>query len=171
MPRPPSRRWRAVRPADIVVERPMADSGEGTLDAFASSVPGARRMPITVRGPVATRRDVVGAPARRHAVVELAATSGFTLLTRSSRSTRTRAGFGEAIAAALDAGAERLLLGLGGSASSDGGTAALTVLGAWFLDASGAPVPLGNRGLALLDRVDLRGSGRCRPAAPSSSAT
>ena len=156
--------WRSVRAGDDLVERPMADGGEGTLDAFASSVPGAQRMPIMVRGPVTAPvatswvllPDGTG-------VVELAATSGITLLDPLEPLDAHSAGFGEAIAAALDAGVERLLLGLGGSASSDGGTAALTVLGAWFLDDSGAPVPLGNRGLAMLDRVDLTG---LRPLPP-----
>ena len=96
-------------------------------------------------------------------VVELASTSGITLLDPLEPLDAHSAGFGEAIAAALDAGVERLLLALGGSACSDGGTGALTVLGAWFLDASGAPVPLGNRGLAMLDRVDLSG---LRPLPP-----
>ena len=156
--------WRAVRPHDELVERPMADGGEGTLDAFASAVPGARRMPVTVRGPVSEPvetswlllPDGTG-------VVELASTSGITLLDPLEPLDAHSAGFGEAIAAALDAGVERLLLALGGSACSDGGTGALTVLGAWFLDASGAPVPLGNRGLAMLDRVDLSG---LRPLPP-----
>jgi glycerate kinase len=150
--------WRAVRPDDELVERPMADGGEGTLDAFASAVPGARRMPVTVRGPVSEPAetswlllpDGTG-------VAELASTSGLTMLDPLEPLDAHSAGFGEAIAAALDAGVERLLLALGGSACSDGGAGALTVLGGWFLDDSGAPVPLGNRGLALLDRVDLSG--------------
>lgn len=156
--------WRSVRPGDDLVERPMADGGEGTLDAFASSVPGTRRIPITVQGPVTAPvetswlllPDGTG-------VVELAATSGITLLDPLEPLDAHSVGFGEAIAAALDAGVERLLLGLGGSASSDGGTGALAVLGAWFLDDSGAPVPLGNRGLGLIDRVDLSG---LRPLPP-----
>lgn len=156
--------WRSVRAADELIVRPMADGGEGTLDAFASSVPGAQRMPITVRGPVTEPVDTswVLLPDGT-GVVELAATSGITLLDPLEPLDAHSAGFGEAIAAALDAGVERLLLGLGGSASTDGGTGALTVLGAWFLDASGAPVPLGNRGLAVLDRVDLSG---LRPLPP-----
>ena len=150
--------WRSIRPADELVVRPMADGGEGTLDAFASAVPGARFMPITVRGPVS-------APVSTHwlllpdgtGVVELAATSGITLLDPLEPLHAHSAGFGEAIAAALDHGVDRLLLALGGSASSDGGTGALSALGARFLDASGQPVPLGNRGLASLASVDLSG--------------
>ncbi len=150
--------WRAVRPADELVVRPMADGGEGTLDAFASAVPGATRMPLTVRGPVSS-------PVSTHwlllpdgtGVVELAATSGITLLDPLEPLDAHSAGFGEAIAAALDHGVERLLLALGGSASTDGGAGALVALGGRFLDATGRPVALGNRGLASLARVDLSG--------------
>ena len=150
--------WRAVRPDDILVERPMADGGEGTLDAFASAVPGARRMPVTVRGPVS---DPVEAwwllLPDGTGVVELAATSGITLLDPLAPLEAHTAGFGEAFGAALDAGVERLLLALGGSSSTDGGTAALAALGARFLDGSGGPVPLGGGGLAALASVDLAG--------------
>ncbi|WP_248305410.1 glycerate kinase [Agromyces sp. H66] len=152
--------WRAVRPDDELTQRPMADGGEGTLDALESAVPGARRVPVTVRGPGAA-----AAPVATHwlrlpdgtGVVELAATSGITLLDPLAPLDAHTAGFGEAIAAALDAGATRLLLGLGGSASTDGGAGALAVLGARFADATGEPVALGNRGLGALAHVDLSG--------------
>jgi glycerate kinase len=156
--------WRAVRPADEVVERPMADGGEGTLDAFASAVPGARRMPITVRGPLSEPVDTwwLLLPDGT-GVVELAATSGITLLDPLAPLEAHTTGFGEAIAAALDAGVDHLLLALGGSSSTDGGTGALAVLGARFLDESGAPVPLGGGGLGALAEVDLVG---LRPLPP-----
>jgi glycerate 2-kinase len=159
--------WGAVRPTDELLLRPMADGGEGTLEAFEYAVPGARRMPITVRGPASEASE----PVETHwlllpdgtGVVELAATSGITLLDPLEPLDAHSAGFGEAIAAALDAGVERLLLALGGSASTDGGVGALAVLGGRFLDASGRPVPLGNRGLGGLARVDL-GELRSLPA-------
>ncbi|MGW9630711.1 glycerate kinase [Agromyces sp. NPDC055520] len=179
-----ARGWSSVRGGDEVIQRPMADGGEGTLDAFEAAVPGARRMPIRVRGPVATTEPgaavaaaAIGADAADAAgagadgavathwllladgtgVVELAATSGITLLDRLAPLDAHTAGFGEAIASALDAGVDRLLLALGGSASTDGGAGALTALGARLLDADGRPVPLGNRGLARLARVELAG--------------
>jgi glycerate 2-kinase len=156
--------WRSVRPADELVLRPMADGGEGTLEAFESAVPGARPMPGTGRGPVSE-------PVATHwlllpdgtGVVELAATSGITLLDPLEPLDAHTAGFGEAIAAALEHGVERLLLGLGGSASTDGGVGALAVLGGRFLDAAGQPVALGNRGLGALAHVDLAG---LRPLPP-----
>lgn len=150
--------WLSERPADEVVLAPMADGGEGTLDAFAAAVPGARRMPLEVDGPDGRRvrcswlllPDGTG-------VVELAAASGLPLMRRPDAAGAHTLGFGQAIAAALDHGVPRLLLALGGSASTDGGTGLLTALGARFLDRAGRPVPLGNAGLAALDRVDLSG--------------
>ncbi|KRE29094.1 glycerate kinase [Agromyces sp. Soil535] len=150
--------WRTVRPADELELRPMADGGEGTMDAFASAVRGARRVPIRVRGPVSAPVDTAWLLLPDGTgVVELAATSGITLLDPLAPLDAHTAGFGEAIAAALDAGVERLLLALGGSASSDGGVGALAVLGGRFLDTADRPVPLGNRGLGMLARVDLSG--------------
>jgi len=152
------RGWSAERPGDEIVLRPMADGGEGTLDAFAAAVPGAERVPVTVQGPVAGAPDVETSWLRLPdgtGVVELAATSGLALVDPLSPLDAHTVGFGEAIAAALDAGVTRLLLGLGGSASSDGGVGALTVLGGRFLDASGGPIPPGNRGLAELVDVQL----------------
>jgi glycerate kinase len=158
--------WRSVRPADELTLRPMADGGEGTLDAFEAAVPGARRMPVTVRGPGSDAE-----PVATHwlllpdgtGVVELAATSGLALVHPLAPLDAHTAGFGEAIAAALDAGVSRLLLALGGSASTDGGAGALAALGARFTDAAGAPVARGNRGLGSLAHVDLLG---LRPLPP-----
>ncbi|WP_157002011.1 glycerate kinase [Agromyces laixinhei] len=161
-----ARGWRSVRADDEVVERPMADGGEGTLDAFEAAVPDARRMPITVRGPVAVQgRATDSAPIATHwlllpggtGVVELAATSGLSLVDPLAPFDAHTAGFGDAIAAALDAGVKRLLLAVGGSASTDGGVGALSALGARFLGVDGRPVGLGNRALGRLDRVELSG--------------
>lgn len=156
--------WLAERPADRVVLAPVADGGEGTLDAFAAAVPGTRRMPVEVDGPDGRRVRCSwlllpdGA-----AVVELAAASGLPLMRAPEPFSAHTLGFGQAIADALDSGVDRLLLAIGGSASTDGGTGLLTALGARFLDAAGRPVPLGNAGLASLDRVDLAGM---RPLPP-----
>lgn len=148
--------WLRARPDDELTLLPMADGGEGTLDAFAVGVPDAARMPVTVRGPgdddVAAHwlllPDGTG-------VVELATTSGITLLDPLRPTTAHTYGFGRAIAAALDHGVRRLLLAIGGSASTDGGAGMLLALGARVEDAAGAPVPLGNAGLADVALVDL----------------
>jgi glycerate 2-kinase len=89
------------------------------------------------------------------AIVELAAASGLPLLRWLDPLGSTTLGSGQVIAAALDAGARRLLVGLGGSASTDGGTGMLVALGARFLDAHGRQLPPGGGALVDLDRVDL----------------
>jgi glycerate kinase len=122
--------WLATRPDDTVTLMPMADGGEGTLDAFAAAVPGSRRVPVTVTGPAGAPVDTewLALPDGR-AVVELAATSGLPLLSTPEPDAAQTTGFGEAIAAALDAGATGLVLGIGGSASTDGGAGLLGALG------------------------------------------
>jgi glycerate 2-kinase len=159
--------WRRVRPSDVPRLLPMADGGEGTVEAFATAVPGARRIAVSVTGPEGTPVDAswvllpptAAAPAGT-GVVELAGTSGIELLGEPPRlralDAHTR-GFGEAIAAALAHGVSRLVLGIGSSASTDGGTGMLTALGARFTDAAGHPIPDGGRGLGSIAGVDLSG--------------
>jgi glycerate kinase len=150
--------WASERPEDELVLRPMADGGEGTVDAFELAVPGARRMPVTVLGP--DGRDVSTAwllLPDGTGVVELASASGLTLLDPLLPRDAHTYGFGQAIVAALDGGARRLLLAIGGSSSTDGGAGALAALGALFLDDAGQPIPLGGGGLARLAEVDFRG--------------
>ena len=159
--------WRTVDPAAEIVSRPMADGGEGTLDAFAAAVPGSVRVPVTVTGPHG--RPVAASwlllpptadAADGTAVVELAGTSGIELLSGDLLPLDAHSGgFGEAIVAALDHGVSRLVLGIGSSASTDGGIGMLTALGARFTDAPGTPVRPGARGLdavAVADLSDLR---------------
>ena len=134
----------------------MADGGEGTLDTFAAAVAGTRWMPERVLGPdnapVDTEwlllPDGTG-------VVELARASGLTLLDPLQPLDAHTFGFGQLIAAALHAGARRLILAIGGSSSTDGGAGALAALGAELLDPSGQQIALGNGGLAALDRINL----------------
>lgn len=152
--------WRSVRPGDDLVLRPMADGGEGTLDALAIAHPTAQRMPVTVLGPAdapvaAHWLLVTASDGTRTGIVELAGTSGIELLTTLRPLDAHTRGFGEAIAAALDAGVDRLVLAIGGSASTDGGSGLLTALGARLTDAVGTPIPAGARGLASLSRADL----------------
>ncbi|TIH30246.1 glycerate kinase [Subtercola vilae] len=170
--------WSEVRPGDTVVERPMADGGEGTIDAFAAAEPRAVRVPVTVTGPddhpvtaewlwipgpevdADEPVDEIAAALTRGrsggtGVVELANTSGITLLDGLRPLDAHTIGFGQAIAAALDHGVEKLLLAIGGSSSTDGGAGALTALGARFLTAEGEPVAPGGRGLADVASVDF----------------
>ncbi len=150
--------WASVRPADTLVQVPMADGGEGTLDAFERAVPGAERVRVSVEGP--DGRPVVTSWLRLPdgtAVLELASTSGITLMKHLEPHTAHTRGFGQAIAAALDSGARRLLLAVGGSASTDGGAGMLQALGARLLDAAGNPIGPGNAGLHDVVSVDLSG--------------
>ena len=153
-----ARGWRSVAPGDELVAKPTADGGEGTLDAFAAAVPRAVRVPVTVRGPDDRPTDAAWLRLPDGtAVVELALTSGITLLDPLRPLDAHTFGFGEAIAAALDAGARRLLLAIGGSSSTDGGAGALAALGGVLVDADGAPIVPGARGLGTLAGVDLAG--------------
>jgi len=153
-----ARGWRSVRPGDVVVEAPLADGGEGTLDAFERAVPGAVRHPVTVTGPDGRP---VGASwlalPDGTAVVELACASGLTLLGAPAPLDAHTRGVGEVVRAALAAGPRRLVVALGGSASSDGGAGLLRALGARVLDDDGAEVPDGGRGIARVASVDLAG--------------
>ncbi|WP_426623085.1 glycerate kinase [Leifsonia sp. McL0607] len=156
--------WMSVRPDDRVVRAPMADGGEGTLDAFEIAVPGSSRRAVRVTGPDGVERDASWlALPDGTAVVELAETSGIGLMPSLAAFDAQTFGFGQAIAAALDAGATGLLLAIGGSASTDGGAGMLSALGARLFDPTGAEVVAGNRGLAELVRVDLTG---LRPLPP-----
>ncbi|MFB4350709.1 glycerate kinase [Microbacterium sp. CR_7] len=154
--------WATVEPDADFVHRPMADGGEGTVAAFAAAIPGALGMPVTVDGPAGSPVDSAwlllppedGAP-RGTAVIDLASTSGIELLDELRPWDADTSGFGQAIAAALDHGVSRVVVGIGSSASTDGGIGMLTALGARFLDAAGAPVARGARGLLDLASVDL----------------
>lgn len=152
------RGWTSVAPDDELVLRPMADGGEGTLEAFESAVPGATRMPATVVGP--DNRDVASEwllLPDGTGVVELALASGLHLLDPLLPLDAHTLGFGQLIVAALDGGATRLVLAIGGSASTDAGAGMLTALGARFLDEHGDSIALGDRGLASIASVDLSG--------------
>ncbi|MFI7275491.1 glycerate kinase [Streptomyces sp. NPDC049879] len=148
---------RAERPGAVVTSLPVADGGDGTVDAAVAGGFEAREAEVSdplglpVRAVFALRGDV--------AVVEMAQASGLALLPRWSLApmTATTYGTGELIAAALDAGARTIVLGVGGSATTDGGAGMLTALGARLLDADGDPVPYGGGPLRDLASADLSG--------------
>lgn len=151
--------WRTVRPDDELVLVPQADGGEGTLDAVEASVPGAvRRSAGFVSGPDGrpTPGEWLELPDGT-AVVELAQASGLPLMAELDALGATTRGLGQVIRAALEAGAARLVVGLGGSASTDGAAGALTELGLVLLDEQGELIPEGGRGLA--DIIDVHREG------------
>jgi glycerate kinase len=145
----------AVSPAAQVITVPVADGGDGTLDAAVAA--GFRLVPVTGQGPTGEPVDTGYARKGGTAVVELADACGLVRLPRGVLAplTASSTGFGQVIAAALNGGCRRLVLAIGGSASTDGGAGMLTALGARLLDAGGHQVEAGGGGLEHVDRVDL----------------
>ncbi|MBN2128444.1 MAG: glycerate kinase [Sedimentisphaerales bacterium] len=148
---------RAVRPEAEVVLRPMADGGEGTAAALMAAA-GGRWIPRTVTGPLPQMRIEAGfvwLPQTRTAVVEMATASGLQFLEPQQQNpllTTTR-GTGELVAGAVERGAERILLAVGGSATVDGGVGAATALGWQFLTKEGRDISLGGGELAKADKI------------------
>ncbi|MFD0967855.1 glycerate kinase [Plantactinospora endophytica] len=136
---------------------PVADGGDGTLDAAVSA--GFRRVPVTVAGPTGAPVKTAFGYADGVAVVELADACGLRRLP-SGVPAPLRAsshGAGEVIRAALEHGCPEVVLGLGGSASTDGGAGLVAALGVRLLDERGAELPPGGAALRRLRRVDLAG--------------
>jgi glycerate 2-kinase len=148
---------RAAVPGIDAREHPVADGGDGTVEAALSA--GFARKEVPCTGP--TGDAVMAALAVRDeiAVVELAEASGLRRLPggRLAATTATSRGTGELIRAALDLGCRQVVLGLGGSACTDGGAGMIQALGGRLLDAAGAELALGGASLADLDRLDLSG--------------
>ncbi|MFI9827687.1 glycerate kinase [Streptomyces sp. NPDC051913] len=148
---------RRVAPGVDVAALPVADGGDGTVDAAVAA--GFERHEIKVAGPLG--QEVTAAFALRGdtAVVEMAEASGLQRLPKGvfAPLTSSTYGSGELLRAALDAGARTIVFGVGGSATTDGGAGMLTALGARFLDKDGEPVAPGGGGLAELASADLSG--------------
>ncbi|MGY2067935.1 glycerate kinase [Blastococcus sp. SYSU DS0619] len=143
-----------VRPDTEVVLRPVADGGEGTVAAALWA--GFRPQPVPVTGPDGRPREALLALRPGVAVLELATAAGIGLAPPAPLTATTR-GVGELVAAALDHGARRIVLGIGGSATTDGGAGMLQALGVRLLDADGRDVPAGGGGLLSLARADATG--------------
>ncbi|AWT46321.1 glycerate kinase [Streptomyces actuosus] len=143
---------------DIEVEAlPVADGGDGTVDAAVAA--GFERREVRVAGPLGEEVTAAFALRGDTAVVEMAEASGLQRLPAGvfAPLTASTYGSGELLRAALDAGARTLVFGVGGSATTDGGAGMLAALGARLLDAHGEPVPPGGGGLAELASADLSG--------------
>lgn len=147
----------SARPDVDAVRLPVADGGEGTLDAAIAA--GFTRVEVKAAGPTGLPLETTYVRRADEAVVELAAVSGLQRLPggRLQPLTATSFGTGEVVAAALDAGCRRIVLAVGGSACTDGGAGLLIGLGARVTDASGRPVPLGGAGLEKAAELDLTG--------------
>jgi glycerate kinase len=150
-----------------VLRIPVADGGEGTLDAAVGS--GFTRRSAVVSGPTGQPLTAEFAVRGREAVIEMAAASGLAVLPAGSGQAgdggpdsataraATSLGTGELIRAALDAGCRQIILGVGGSANTDGGAGVLQGLGAILFDADGKELPPGGAALADLASIDFSG--------------
>ncbi|MFF0145561.1 glycerate kinase [Amycolatopsis sulphurea] len=144
----------ALPDADITT-CPVADGGEGTLEILENA--GGTWVQLPVRGPLAEQVEARYVLLDGAAYIESARACGIEFVTPSPEVALTAHtwGVGELLAHALDRDARRLVLTVGGTASTDGGAGMLAALGAGVLDSSGAPVDLGGRALARVAQVDL----------------
>lgn len=153
----------AVFPHAKVIKVPIADGGEGTVEALVTAT-GGEILAQTVLGPL-------GEPVKAHwgiladketAVIEMAAASGLTLLSSEKRDPRKTSTFGtgELIRAALNKGCRKIIVGIGGSATNDGGTGMAKALGVKFFDCDDNELCEGGAALAKLDKIDASGLDR-----------
>ena len=151
---------RAARPDLEIAEFPVADGGDGTVAAAVAA--GFAEIQVTAAGPVGDPVGTSFALRGRTAVVELADVTGLRRLPGPGLAPLTAStfGVGQVITAALDAGATEIVLGVGGSASTDGGAGMLQALGARLTDAGGRDLARGGAALAGLAAVDLAGLDR-----------
>ena len=152
--------FKQIFPEACYVKLPMADGGEGTVRALVDATAG-RIVPVTVTGPlghpVAGFFGVLGDG--HTAVIEMAAASGLQWVAPTQRNPllTTSYGMGELIVAALDLGVSELIVGIGGSATNDGGAGMIQALGGRLLKADGREIGRGGAALVELERIDLCG--------------
>ena len=150
----------SVFPAAEVKKVPIADGGEGTVEALVLAT-GGRVIAEKVTGPLGDKVEanwgLLGDG--ETAVIEMAAASGLTLVPKERRNPRvtTTYGTGQLVKAALDRGIRKLVIGIGGSATNDGGTGLARALGVRFLDAGGRDLAEGGAALAGLASIDMTG--------------
>lgn len=155
--------FRSIFPEAEFVSLPLADGGEGTVDALLSAAgsDGVRRR-VVVTGPLGAKTEaafgLIGDGST--AVLEMASASGIALLSPSGLDPRraTTYGTGELIRHALDSGAREILIGIGGSATVDGGAGMAQALGYRLLDSDGKDLPPGGAPLCRLAKIDLSGA-------------
>lgn len=146
-----------IFPTADLVTVPMADGGEGTVQSLVDATAG-QFITVTVSGPLRTpvqaQYGLLGDG--QTAVIEMAAASGLQYVDETTHNplVTTTFGTGELILAALDQGVKRIILGIGGSATNDGGAGMAQALGASLLTKSGQSISVGGGGLADLDRID-----------------
>ncbi len=150
---------RIVPDAETVL-KPMADGGEGTVQALVDAT-GGELITTEVTGPLEERVNAHWGilSDRTTAVIEMASASGLPLVPPEKRNPfiTTTYGTGELIRAALDRGCRKLIIGIGGSATNDGGVGMAQALGARLLDTDNKELPFGGAALARLERIDISG--------------
>lgn len=150
---------KSILPDTEVRVRPVADGGEGTTDALIYGRDGVSRERCYVTGPLGDRitaeYTIYNAADGRTAVMEMAAAAGLPLVPENRRDPMhtTTYGVGEMINDAVSKGCERIIIGIGGSATNDGGIGMLQALGFSCLDVNGHEVPYGAEGLGVLERI------------------
>lgn len=150
----------SAAPGARILRAPMVDGGEGFTETLVALTRGTME-PVVVTGPVGRPVEAfvgfMGGTARRTAVVEMAAAAGLRLVPRDMRdpTATTSYGVGELIRAALDRGAEKVLIGCGDSGVNDAGAGMAQALGIKLLDADGRQIGRGGAALGSLKRIDL----------------
>lgn len=152
--------FREVFPDAQYVKLPVADGGEGTVDAMVAATSG-KTLTVDVTDPLGERGEAfLGLSGdERYAIIEMAAASGLERVPVNRRNpmVTTSYGTGELIASALDRGVTHCIIGIGGSATNDGGAGMVQALGARLLDKEGREIGFGGAELVRLDRIDVSG--------------
>lgn len=150
----------AAKPDAEVIVKPLADGGEGTTDALIEGMNG-KRIDLTVTGPMGTPVNAYyGYLADSHtAVMEMASAAGITLVPAAKKKPllATSYGVGEMMNDALQRGCRNFIIGIGGSATNDGGIGMLKALGVRFLDENGEDAGEGGQALAKVTQIDVSG--------------
>ena len=148
-------------PGAEVVTVPVADGGEGTVDCFLSAF-GGKKKTVTVTGPYGKKVQAAYGITGDTAIIEMAAASGFALTDNGMRdpSAATTFGVGELVRDAVESGCRRIILGLGGSCSNDGGAGMAAALGTVFYDEAGRSFVPAGRTLDRISRIDKTASDR-----------
>ena len=152
--------FREIYPDAEYIKLPVADGGEGTVEAMVAATQG-RMVEVAVTGPLGEPvQGFYGISGDEScAFIEMAAASGLELLPPAARNPlkTTSWGTGELIRHALDLGVTRMIIGIGGSATNDGGAGMVQALGAQLLTADGQPIAPGGAGLSTLATIDISG--------------
>lgn len=151
--------WRRARGADEIRLIPLADGGEGTLEAVKATRGEWLELPVHARDPLGRTLRATFLRRGDEALVEMASASGLSRLATDERDAVAASSFGtgQVLAAAIGLGVRRVVIGLGGSATTDGGSGLLRALGARFLDQHGDELADGGGALDRLAAIDLDG--------------